>query len=374
MNLRRGYSSLASVTIAVTDEDKIMTWGDARYCQTGIPRTDPEECRQLQMELTFDDNYTASDIKQLSLGSNHALALMKDGKVLRWGAPYYRDLGPVRRPELVRIGKPAAAIGCGQQVGGIITEMGELFIYGSNYYDELGFLSHPRCKWDPEKHPFQFPSPVVSLTGGSQFTIVRTKDGSFFGWGKNSKVELGFTDKNPLPKPEKLLHLDAYEIDSLSCGNEHVVATLKDGSALIWGTNGHGQLGLGEQQDTTPQKLSFSSPIVAVACGGFHTLILLEDNSLYVAGFNSNNELGLGDNESRRTWTKHPISDTQKIIGIAVGGNHSMIFNEKGELYNWGCNFLCQLGFPKETKARGHPTPRLCPEYKFKLPPLKTSL
>lgn len=67
---------------------------------------------------------------------------------------------------------------------------------------------------------------------------------------------------------------------------------------FVWGSNTHGQLGLGDKDSGTmfslPQKLTFSQRINKVACGGYHAAMVTETRQLFVMGSNTEGQLGVG--------------------------------------------------------------------------------
>lgn len=78
----------------------------------------------------------------------------------------------------------------------------------------------------------------------------------------------------------------------------HAAAVTADGRLWVWGGNGSGQLGLGEDAEawiSAPRRVDcpggegssdWPAPISAVACGAAHTAVILADGSLWVTGSN----------------------------------------------------------------------------------------
>ncbi len=75
-----------------------------------------------------------------------------------------------------------------------------------------------------------------------------------------------------------------------------------------WGSNSHGQLGLGSSdQDiyATPTELQCfrNRAVKEIDCGQFHTVFVMEDGTVFTCGTNDHGELG-HDNENRRPGKK----------------------------------------------------------------------
>jgi alpha-tubulin suppressor-like RCC1 family protein len=138
----------------------------------------------------------------------------------------------------------------------------------------------------------------------------------------------------------------------ITAGNGHTCAILKDGSVWCWGTNGEGQLGVGDVSNRlTPTKVSLPGPATAVAAGvGFgldpgefesHTCAILADKSLYCWGANSRGQLGTGDTTNAETPKVAALTD---VTRLSVGGQHTCATRANNDLYCWGWNNQGQIG------------------------------
>jgi predicted nucleic acid-binding Zn ribbon protein len=93
--------------------------------------------------------------------------------------------------------------------------------------------------------------------------------------------------------------------------------------------------------------------IRAIVAGSFYSFALTEEGDVYAWGSNGCGELGLGDTEDRLTPTKVP--GLGRVRAIAAGGGHSLALTESGEVYTWGLNKHGQLGLG-DTENRLVPT------------------
>jgi len=106
-----------------------------------------------------------------------------------------------------------------------------------------------------------------------------------------------------------------------------------------FGENFFGQLGLGDENDRNIPELLTKIPkesekIIKIACGGNHTLLLDDKNQIYSFGENSCGQLGLGDKNSRNLpelLTKIP-KESGKIIKIACGEIHTLLLDNKNQI------------------------------------------
>src|SRR5580693_6117107 len=116
-----------------------------------------------------------------------------------------------------------------------------------------------------------------------------------------------------------------YQNSSFSFPNFSIILT-EDG-LYSFGNNENGELGLGNNTDQNiPHKITQfnSDTIVSIACGGNHTLVLTKDG-LYSFGNNNYGQLGLGNNTCQNIPRKITQFYSDTIVSIACGGNHSFV-------------------------------------------------
>ncbi|HLX52723.1 MAG TPA: hypothetical protein VKR58_02225, partial [Aquella sp.] len=89
-------------------------------------------------------------------------------------------------------------------------------------------------------------------------------------------------------------------VTRFDCGMHHVVAISSD-KIYVWGSNYHGQLGIGNDRECKYKpyeldlKLSDADYPRSVSCGNFHTILLTNAGHVYVWGYNKCGQLGLDD-------------------------------------------------------------------------------
>uniref|UniRef100_A0A672GW70 Retinitis pigmentosa GTPase regulator b n=1 Tax=Salarias fasciatus TaxID=181472 RepID=A0A672GW70_SALFA len=94
----------------------------------------------------------------------------------------------------------------------------------------------------------------------------------------------------------------------ISCGAEHTAVVTENGRLVVFGSNTHGQLGLGFKPATSKPasvKAFRSEKVKLVACGRDHTIICTYGGGVYGAGSNRDGQLGLGHCSSTSSF--HPL-------------------------------------------------------------------
>lgn len=85
---------------------------------------------------------------------------------------------------------------------------------------------------------------------------------------------------------------DETEVDAIASGLQHCVFTTKSGDSYAIGSNSHGQLGLGTNEDANEFiKIQTSIKFSKVICGNNFTIWKSQDNTFYVSGENFSNKL-----------------------------------------------------------------------------------
>uniref|UniRef100_A0A672GV15 Retinitis pigmentosa GTPase regulator b n=1 Tax=Salarias fasciatus TaxID=181472 RepID=A0A672GV15_SALFA len=112
----------------------------------------------------------------------------------------------------------------------------------------------------------------------------------------------------------------------ISCGAEHTAVVTENGRLVVFGSNTHGQLGLGFKPATSKPasvKAFRSEKVKLVACGRDHTIICTYGGGVY-AGSNRDGQLGLGHCSSTSSF--HPLrpfcgcSTSAALTGLSPDG------------------------------------------------------
>jgi hypothetical protein len=130
----------------------------------------------------------------------------------------------------------------------------------------------------------------------------------------------------------------------VACGAGHTVALTSDGGVIVFGYNGCGQLGTGNNDDQpTPERLACAAlagvRIVGCAVGANFTQLVSDDGRVFATGLNDHGQLGTGDTTRVNTPTEIDAAHFggAPVAAVACGHSHTMaITRGEGKLYCWG--------------------------------------
>jgi alpha-tubulin suppressor-like RCC1 family protein len=230
----------------------------------------------------------------------------------------------------------------------IVKSDGSLWACGRNEEDQLG--------WDSSYQNASIPtrlagiSNVAAVAGGTYHSLALLADGTLRAWGQNNRGQVGNGATNdPIAPPAQVVGLS--NLLAASGGYDHSLALKADGTVWGWGDNTRGELGLGAYDTNTGYYIPFQTnlaqtipgltSIVAIAAGDGFSLAVKTDRTLWVWGANWNGQLGDGTNLS--TNVPH-LSALSNIAAVSAGRYFAMALKTDGTVWTWGANGSGQLG------------------------------
>lgn len=302
----RQLSVSAETSFAVLEDGSVWSWGRGIEGLLGngdigltmrLPQTNYPGTAHPQQVIG------ATDVTQVVSNNTTVLALRRDGTVLAWGKGDSALLGAgsFQRPPgegALVISKPVVVSG----LGGItrlalgtlhalaLTKDGRVLSWGSNSSGALG-----RQIAGKTDRSFQYVEALESVTdiaagGGTSAAI--TRDGSVWVWGSNLYGHLATGKTAELPEPGSFSQIplrvggisQAVSVQIGSPGR-HTVVRLKDGSLRAWGNSDWGQVGAGVSGRSQPsvQNPRISS-VKSFWASGNNTFAVKSDGSFWIWG------------------------------------------------------------------------------------------
>ena len=235
---------------------------------------------------------------------------------------------------------------CHEHVLAILLSDGSIYTYG-------GFPDTKISSKDTHKITSLDAITVKDVEVGGTHMFVINNQGNVYGWGLNDRFQLGSEEMNEKPKLLKSIPLNN-KVVSISCGFNHSLFLLSDGSVWSSGSNSFGQLGY-ETDSISKQSVMArinsinGIPFRQVVAGYFHSLVLTYSGVVFAWGKNSHGQLGTGDRINKPFPTRVNPLKHQKVRYIAAGKNHTVALTLDGGVFTFGSNEYGQLGHGKNS-------------------------
>ena len=154
---------------------------------------------------------------------------------------------------------------------------------------------------------------------GSDFTVAVTEDGELFAWGDGRDGHLGLGAVLHQQQPARAggpemfgnqrIRLAAAGHRLAAAGQCHLAVVAEDGAVYTCGYGVYGQLGLGDGQPRrrltgVPQAVFAGSRVVMVSCGFWHSMAVTAAGHAWTCGSNGSGQLGVGDRTNRLGFTQ----------------------------------------------------------------------
>ena len=295
-------------------------------------------------------------IKDITSFDSHSLFLTNDGKVYSCGKNDNGQLGLgdyTNRtvPTLISasIGSLIiSAIAGGDLFSLFLTNNGKVYSCGRGVSGRLG-LNNTTTYNVPQLISTNISSLIISAIDNSGLhSLALTNNGKVYSWGNQNSGSLGLGDYSNRGVPTLIsTNIGTLTISKIKCGDYHSAFLTNDGKVYSCGSNGSGQLGLGDTINrNVPTLISTnigSLTISDITCGNSHSLFLTNDGKVYSCGSNYSGQLGLGDTTNRNVPTL--INSLPPISYIVCGETHSLFITNDRRVYSCGSNSSGQLGF-----------------------------
>lgn len=327
---------------AVKGDGSLWSWGDNSYGQLGIGAG----------ILTAMPKLVLSGVREVAAGTKHTVALKGSGTVFTWGNNSTGALGTGDNfdqplPTSVFSFKSIRSVAAGNGFTLALDQNGSVYSWGDNSYGQLGSGAPQEQSPAPQTVLMPADSHVSAVSAGSNHVLALNAEGEVWGWGSNSRSQLGSDQFTFASLPVRLPWLSM--ISAVAAGGEHSLALTFDGTVVAWGSNSRGQLGNGNNMDSVvPVAVTGLTDVVAVAAGLDHSLALKRDGSVWAWGGNGHGQLGNNDPQKRDSSTPVQVANLSGLplggmVSITAGNAFSIAMKYDGTVLSWGQNNVRQL-------------------------------
>ncbi|WP_309544719.1 VWD domain-containing protein [Alkalilimnicola ehrlichii] len=187
------------------------------------------------------------------------------------------------------------------------------------------------------------------MAPGTHHSLVYDRHGYLSAWGSNGGGELGIGEtswRRETPALTDLTELGDTGIVTLAAGIGSSYAIDDSGRLWAWGYNYSGQLGVGDDIERRRPEQVGDRVWTDVSAGGEHALALDQSGRLWAWGDNTFGQLGDGSTTARHTPVVVDLSRLSgaKVVSFAAGEEHSVLLDEIGRVWAWGNNETGRLG------------------------------
>ena len=313
----------------------------------------------------------------VSVGSNHACALRRDGTVWCWGTNTSGQLGD---STLLRSSVPvpvinlkgAISVSAGGDFSCAVDSAGGGWCWGKNTYQNLGDGSK-----SPSSKPLQvtgLPVPLTSvvasrnIAGHGQFACGLGNNGVVYCWGYNAYGECGQSNSGANVTPPKAVNYPG-KVVRLAGGLATTCFYDDEGHVGCFGYNDHGSVGAPNVSETAGPTVN----TISVNYGNIF-LPVIAQNMIGVRAVAQGKGFGLAANQQGEVWgwghetkfaeltvaqvtnkisTPAPLAQLKlkDVIQVAAGGTDTpaatalaCVRSASGEVQCWGDNAKGQVG------------------------------
>lgn len=327
------FTGISNSTFGLKSDGNLYACGDNTGFQLGLGKDSSE--RRMFSKVKIDN------VKYVSCGSKHSVAVTKDGFAYGAGTSNVGQLGVIESTVYYEFTKlpidDVKTVACGYDFTFVLKNDGTLYSAGLNSSGQLG-LGDTNNRATFTKVNIDSVKDVVTY---NQSVFIIKMDGTAHACGLNSNGQLGINSTLNKSVFNKIEGMD--NVKQIACGSSHTILIKNDGTMYTTGYNGVGQLGTGNNNNSIVFTLSSINNVKYASCGNNHTMILKYDNTLFSTGQNNYGQLANANKDvaSRNTFAKVNV---ENIKDIKCGSQFNFLINASKEIFVSGCNLAGQLG------------------------------
>ncbi|XP_014266621.3 putative E3 ubiquitin-protein ligase HERC3 isoform X1 [Maylandia zebra] len=231
-------------------------------------------------------------IEAVSCGDDVVALLSESGKVLCVDT---RHPPFTPRPLEAFSNIHVSQVACGSQHSVALTKDGQLYTWGQDCRGQLGLGTRESVCRSPQHVPSLSAIPVIQVAAGGDQSFALSVSGGVFSWGRNDCGQLGLGDTKDRHTPAPVQCLNMKKAQRISCGQDHTAILTKHGAVFTFGSGQHGQLGHNSLRNELRPRLVaelWGAKVTKIACGRNHTLVLTESKRVYSFGCEDQGQLG----------------------------------------------------------------------------------
>ena len=283
-------------SVVLKEDGTVWTVGDNTYGQLGN-RTNISSLEPVQVR-TADGKYLTNIVK-ISSGTDHVLAIRKDGSLYAWGN---NDNG----------------------------QLGTNSTTNSNYAVLVT---------DSNGEPL---TDIVDIEAGYSCSAALSRDGTVYTWGKNNCGQLAIGNTDNKLSPQISLFDKSIRLD-IECESINVIKV----SGMIQTCGNYSRLGINASTNQTiPCEVNVSNVVDLFGNNG-RSMLIFANGTISVTGGNTYGQFGNGTTNSSNTYTSVTlpslVSTNNKVKMLSGSSNVTTLLLQDGTIWTTGDNTYKQL-------------------------------
>lgn len=330
-----GTSTQGHACMARPTSGELHCWGYSTTGALGIGATG---------EYLTPQKVALTGVVGVSAGRNHTCAILHDGSIHCFGANAYGQIGDgttTSRLSPVKVLSEMTGLTTGGDHSCAIAGDGTARCWGESGYGATGYGSTTDAKTPVTVTGL---SSVIQISGGGDHSCAVTSAGALYCWGRNGNAQVtGVTsDLTNRTTPYRTI---AAGVTAAGPGATHTCAVVSS-KIVCFGSNANGQIGNGSTSTGNLALTTLASPTnaVDVTSGLYHSCLATSDGRAFCWGTNGNGQLGLGNFTTYRTPQELAPKTTGQYAEILAGPVQTCSLSPTFGRKCWGYNYWSQLG------------------------------
>ncbi|MEW5855294.1 MAG: hypothetical protein AB2A00_41340 [Myxococcota bacterium] len=325
---------------ALMRDTTLRCWGGSDARRLGRP-ADGDVAQSTPGPVLDRDGGPLTNVVSMSLGEQHACAVLDGGNAYCWGANYAGQLGPLDGG--VSDSKRAIKVNLSGVRGVAAGYVHTCFLlptetrcYGSNNYGQTG-------------NNGVVPTSFTTLVSGDFTVYGLFGDGTAQGWGNNDSSQLTAAP-NVFAYSADPHVLNVSGVTSLAANASNACVVTQGEQALCWGDTQFDVTGWNDHNEFEPNPVESAAggalgSVRKVALGSVHACAILTDGSVWCWGASSANQRGEFYDDTQ-AWMAMQSNTLGSNRDLAAGDRFTCTLNDCGQVHCWGENDYGQLGTP----------------------------
>lgn len=199
---------------------------------------------------------------------------------------------------------------------------------------------------------------ISGAVAGYRCTYILLEDGTALAWGRNGNGALGIGSVSAQDTPAMVKNVSNFSEIKPLLSYLRGFGLADNSTLLAWGNNNNGELGVGDTSYRSTPQIALEN-VASYASGYFHTAAVLENGSVLVWGDNGHGQLGDNLFESERL-SPGIVDGVENAVSVECGHYSVFVKTGNGEYYVWGDNDYSIFGTGNSTDF---PVPALMPHF-----------